>query len=73
MPPYPFGMPQYLAWRAPQTSIFDRLVPPVQDRLSAPQSGHQAQAQQDCRTTRSQRPTNPTGGHMSTTSKRTTE
>jgi hypothetical protein len=28
---------------APQTSVFDRLAPPVQDRLSAPQSGHQAQ------------------------------
>jgi hypothetical protein len=43
--PYPFGMPQYPAWGAPQTSVFDRLAPPVQDRLSAAQSGHQAQAQ----------------------------
>jgi hypothetical protein len=30
--------------------------------LSATQSGHQARAQQDCRTTRPQRPTNPAGG-----------
>jgi hypothetical protein len=28
---------------APQTSVFDRLAPPVQDRLSAAESGHQAQ------------------------------
>jgi hypothetical protein len=27
MPPYPFGMPQYLAWGAPQTSVFNRLTP----------------------------------------------
>jgi hypothetical protein len=47
MPPYPFGMPQYPAWGAPQTSVFERLAPPVQDRLSAAQSGHQAQAQQE--------------------------
>jgi hypothetical protein len=39
MPPYPFGMPQYPAWGAPQTSVFNRLTPPVQDRLRAPQSG----------------------------------
>jgi hypothetical protein len=44
MPPYPFGMPQYPASGAPQTSVFDRLALPVQDRLSAAQSGHQAQA-----------------------------
>jgi hypothetical protein len=25
-----------------QASVFDRLAPPVQDRLSDPQSGHQA-------------------------------
>jgi hypothetical protein len=31
-----------------QASVFNRLAPPVQDRLSATQSGHQAQAQQDC-------------------------
>jgi hypothetical protein len=62
MPPYPFGMPQYPAWGAPQTSVFDRLTPPVQDRLSTAQSGHQAQTQQDCRTTRPPRPTNPAGG-----------
>jgi hypothetical protein len=61
MPPYPHGMPQYRAWRAPQTFVFDRLAPPVQDRLSAPQSGHQAQVQQDFQTTPSQRPINPTG------------
>jgi hypothetical protein len=42
MPPYPFGMPQYPAWGAPQTSVFNRLAPPVQDRLSATQSSHQA-------------------------------
>jgi hypothetical protein len=47
---------------APQTSIFNRLAPPVQDRLSTTQSGHQAQARQDCRTTRPQRPTNSAGG-----------
>jgi hypothetical protein len=62
MPPYPLGMPQYPAWGAPQTSVFDRLAPPVRDRLGATQSGHQTQAQQDCRTTRPQRPTNPVGG-----------
>jgi hypothetical protein len=62
MPPYPFGMPQYPTWGAPQASVFNRLAPLVQDRLSATQSGHQAQAQQDCRTTRPQRPTNPAGG-----------
>jgi hypothetical protein len=62
MPPYPFGMPQYPAWGAPQISVFDRLTPPVQDRLRAPQSGPRAQAQQDFRTTRPQRLTNPTGG-----------
>jgi hypothetical protein len=61
MPPYPLGMPQYPAWRAPQTSVFDRLAPPVQDRLGAAQSGHQTQAQQNYRTTRPQRPTNPIG------------
>jgi hypothetical protein len=38
MPPYPFGMPQYPAWGAPQTSVFNRLTPPVQDRLRAPLS-----------------------------------
>jgi hypothetical protein len=73
MPPYPFGMPQYPAWGAPQTSVFDRLAPSVQDRLSATESGHQAQAQQDCRTTRPPRPTNPAGGHMPATTQRTTK
>jgi hypothetical protein len=58
---------------APQTSVFNRLAPPVQDRLSAAQSGHQAQAQQDCRTTQPQRPTNPTGGHIPSATKRTTK
>jgi hypothetical protein len=56
-----------------QTSVFDRLAPPVQDRLSAAQSGHQTQAQQDCRTTRPQRSTNPAGGHMSAATERTTK
>jgi hypothetical protein len=42
MPPYPFGMPQYPTWGAPQTFVFSRLAPPVQDRLSATQSDHQA-------------------------------
>jgi hypothetical protein len=37
MPSYTFGMPQYPTWGAPQTSIFNRLAPPVQDRLSAAQ------------------------------------
>jgi hypothetical protein len=73
MPPYPFGMPQYPAWGAPQTSVFDGLAPPVQDRLSAAESGYHAQAQQDCRTTRPPRPTNPTGGHMSIATQRTTK
>jgi hypothetical protein len=67
MPAYPFGMPQYPAWGAPQTSVFNRLTPPVQDRLRAPQSGPRAQ-EQDCRTTRPQRLTNPVGGHTATTS-----
>jgi hypothetical protein len=49
------------------------LATPAQDRLSAPQFGHQAQVQQDCRTIRSQRPTNPLGGHVSTATKRTTK
>jgi hypothetical protein len=71
MPPYPFGMSQYPAWGAPQTTVFNRLTPPVQDRLRAPQSGPRAQAQQDCRTTRSQRLTNPAGGHTTTTSNST--
>jgi hypothetical protein len=73
MPPYPFWMPQYPAWGAPQASVFNRLAPPVQDRLSATQSGHQAQAQQDCRTTRPQRPTNLAGGHIPTTTERMTK
>jgi hypothetical protein len=76
MPPYPYGMPQYPAWWAPQTSVFDRLAPLVQDRLGSPQSGHQAWVIQDCQTTRQQRPTNPAGGHreeMSTGTKRTTK
>jgi hypothetical protein len=47
----------------PQTFVFDRLAPPVQDRLGSPQSGHKAQVQQDCQTTRLQRLTNPIGGH----------
>jgi hypothetical protein len=68
MPPYPFGMPQYPTWGAPQTSVFNRLTSPVQDRMRAPQSGPRAQAQQDCRTTRPQRLTNPAGGHTATTS-----
>jgi hypothetical protein len=50
MPPYPYGMPQYPTWGTLQTFVFDRLTPPVQDRLSPPQSGHQAQVQQGCRT-----------------------
>jgi hypothetical protein len=73
MPPYPFGMPLYPAWGAPQTSIFNRLAPPVQDRLSAAQSDHQAQAQHECRSTRPQRPTNPAGGHIPAATKRTTK
>jgi hypothetical protein len=73
MPPYPFGMPQYPAWGAPQTSVFNRLAPPVQDRLSAAQSGHQAQAQHDCWTAWPQRPTNPAGGHIPAATKRTTK
>jgi hypothetical protein len=73
MPPYPFGMQQYPAWGAPQTSVFDMLAPPVQDRLSIAQSGHQAQTQQDCRTTRPLRPTNPAGGHMHAAAERTTK
>jgi hypothetical protein len=73
MPPYPFGMPQYPTWGAPQTSVFNRLAPPVKDRLSTAQSGHQAQAQQDFRTTRPQRPTNPAGGHIPTATERTTK
>jgi hypothetical protein len=67
-PPYPFGIPQYPAWRAPQSSVFDRLTPPVQDRLKAPQYGPRARAQQDCRTTRTQRPINPARGHTATAS-----
>jgi hypothetical protein len=58
---------------APQSSVFDRLTPLVQDRLKAPQSGSRARAQQDCRTTRTQRPINPVGGHTATASNRTTK
>jgi hypothetical protein len=72
-PPYPFGIPQYPAWGAPLSSIFDRLTPPVQDRLKAPQSGSRARAQQDCRTTRTQRPIYPGGGHTTTASNRMTK
>jgi hypothetical protein len=56
---------------APQSYVFDRFTPPVQDRLRAPQSGPRAQAQQDCRTTRPQGMTNPAGGHIATTSNST--
>jgi hypothetical protein len=73
MPPYPFGMPQYPAWGAPQTSVFNRLAPPMQDRLSVAQSGHQTQAQQDCRSARPQRPTNPARGHIPAATERTTK
>ena len=73
MPPYPFGMQQYPACGAPQTSVFDRFAPPVQDRLSTAQFGHQAQTQQDFRTTRPPRPTNPAGGHMPAAAERTTK
>jgi hypothetical protein len=41
--------------------------------LSAAQSGHQAQAQQECRSTRSQRPTNPAGRHIPAATERTTK
>jgi hypothetical protein len=58
---------------APQASVFDRLTPPVQDRLSTAPSGHQAQTQQDCRTTRPPRPTNPAGGHVPAVTGRTTK
>jgi hypothetical protein len=67
-------MLQYTAWEEPQTSVFDMLAPLMQDHLSALQSGHQAQVQQECRTTRPQRPTHPVGGHRderSTCTKRT--
>jgi hypothetical protein len=73
MPQYPLGMPHYPAWGAPQAYVFNRLTPPVQDRLSTTQSGHQAQAQQDCWTTRPQRLTSPAGGHIPTATKRTTK
>jgi hypothetical protein len=36
MPPYPFGMPQYPAWGAPKTSIFNRLTPPIQRPIESP-------------------------------------
>jgi hypothetical protein len=73
MPLYPFRIPHYPAWGAPHSSVFDRVAHPAQDRLSAPQFGHQQQVQKDYRTVRSQRPTNPAGGHISTASKRTTK
>jgi hypothetical protein len=41
--------------------------------LSVAQSGHQTQAQQDCRTTRPQRLTNPVGGHIPVVIERTTK
>jgi hypothetical protein len=49
------------------------LAPPVQNRLSAAQSGHQAHAQQECRSTRPQRPTNPAGGHIPAATEKTTK
>jgi hypothetical protein len=49
------------------------MAPPVQDRLGTTQSSHQAQAQQDCRTARPQRLTNPAGGHIPTATERTTK
>jgi hypothetical protein len=58
---------------APQTSVFDRLAPPVQDRLSVAQSSHQAQTQQECWSTRPRRPTNPAGGHIPAVTERTTK
>jgi hypothetical protein len=58
---------------APQSSVFDRLAPPVQDRLSAPQSDHQTQAHQDCRTTRPQKVDKSGRGHIPTATKRTTK
>jgi hypothetical protein len=73
MPPYPLGMPQYPAWGAPQTNVFNRLAPLVQDRLGAAQFDHQTQSQQDCQTTRPQRPTNLVGGHMPAATERTTK
>jgi hypothetical protein len=58
---------------APQASVFDRLAPPVQDRLSVTQSSHQAQAQQDCQTTRPQKADQSGRGHIPTATKRTTK
>jgi hypothetical protein len=58
---------------APQTSVFNRLAPPVQDRLSVAQTGHQTHVQQDCRSARPQRLTNPTGGHIPAATERTTK
>jgi hypothetical protein len=45
----------------------------MQDRLSVAQSGHQTQAQQDCRSARPQRPTNPARGHIPAATERTTK
>jgi hypothetical protein len=58
---------------APQTSVFNRLAPTVQDRLSVAQSGHQTHAQQDCQSARPQRLTNPAGGHIPAATERTTK
>lgn len=44
-PQYPYGMPYHPTWVI-QTSMFDRLVPPVQDQLGTPQSGSWANDQQ---------------------------
>jgi hypothetical protein len=41
--------------------------------LSVAQSGHQTQTQQDCRSARPQRPTNPTRGHIPVATERTTK
>jgi hypothetical protein len=46
---------------APQTSVFDRLALPVQDRMSTPNSGDEAQVQQGCQTSQPQRLTNQVG------------
>jgi hypothetical protein len=73
MPPYPFGMSEYPAWGAPRTSVFNRLAPPVQDRLSIAQSGHQSHVQQDCRTTRPQKADQSGRGHIPTSTKRMTK
>jgi hypothetical protein len=73
MPPYPFGCHNIPLGGHPKHLYSIGWHLQYKERLSATQSGHHAQVQQDCRTTRPQRPTNPAGGLILTATKRATK